>query len=130
MKPLPFSDDFRDLSSVIPLDQNQDDIEETKDITDKIVKKLTFKVCWSISFPSSPSSSVPFIRYYTPLPLKPQFDPRNFENPALRTHYNVIESLALGREAQPVEDSTKPPVERIDKKIGGELSSFVSLKNL
>ena len=46
MKPLPFSDDFRDLFSVIPLDseQNKQDIEETKDITDKIVKKLTFKV--------------------------------------------------------------------------------------
>jgi len=97
VKPLPFSDDCRDLSSVIPLDseQNKQDIEETKDITDKIVKKLTFK-----------------------------FDPRNFENPALRTHYNVIESLALGREAQPVEDSTKPPIERIDKKIGGLCSDW------
>ena len=47
VKPLPFSDDFRDLSSVIPLPSEADSgdsIEETKEITDKIVKKLTFKV--------------------------------------------------------------------------------------
>ena len=48
VKPLPFSDDFRDLSSVIPLEsrdgQDDDSAEETKDITDRIVKKLTFKV--------------------------------------------------------------------------------------
>jgi len=90
IKPLPFADDFRDLSSVVDATpQSESDLNDTKEITDRIVKKLTFK-----------------------------FDPRNFENPHLRTLYGIIEAMALERGEKPkVEDATQPPNERIDKKI-------------
>ena len=50
VKPLPFADDFRDLSSVIPLDSEPDpSLEESKEVTDRIVKKLTFRVILQLS---------------------------------------------------------------------------------
>lgn len=89
VKRLPFSDDFRDVSSVLPT-LGREDVEDAFDVTERITKKLTFR-----------------------------FDPRNFENPSLQTMYNIIETMALERNERPeVDDATTTPDARIDAKVG------------
>ncbi len=54
------------------------------------------------------------------------YDPKNFPNPALQTHWRAIEALALNEDdIEPYDDSsTQPDYEAIETKAGYDLYSI------
>lgn len=50
------------------------------------------------------------------------YDPKNFPNPVLQTHWRVIEGLALNQTIEPFEETqTLPNYEDIESKVGYDL---------
>nr|CAB3267806.1 X-ray repair cross-complementing protein 5 [Phallusia mammillata] len=60
--------------------------------------------------------------------LRFTYDPDNFDNPALQTHYKNLEAMALEKdEPDPIEDHTIPDFERITRKAGAQIQAFKDL---
>uniref|UniRef100_H2Y8Q5 SAP domain-containing protein n=1 Tax=Ciona savignyi TaxID=51511 RepID=H2Y8Q5_CIOSA len=60
--------------------------------------------------------------------LRFKYDPDNFDNPAIQTHYKNLEAMALGKaQPDPVIDHTIPDFERIEKKAGALIENFKEL---
>ncbi|CAG0884455.1 unnamed protein product [Darwinula stevensoni] len=103
--PLPFANDLREVPperrSTEDDGMHTEEIEDMVEAAKMMIKKLRFR-----------------------------FNPDDFEDPVLQTHWRNIEALALNRDSvESINDLTVPVVEDMDHRAGEQMEEFQKLTN-